>query len=86
MKAVYDSCETAGLNIPNEVCCFFNHKKPDPNGIVVDIGHKDGGDGDPGTWDISGVELVSEDMTVGVVLPIDQLPDNITHLRITLHW
>lgn len=35
MKAVYDACVNAGINIPMEVSGFFGHEQPDDNGVVL---------------------------------------------------
>ena len=35
MKAVYDSCITAEIDIPDEVNEFFGYKEPDPLGVEI---------------------------------------------------
>lgn len=37
MKKVYDACEKAGLEIPDEVDDFFNGEPPDDAGVEVDL-------------------------------------------------
>jgi hypothetical protein len=39
MKAVYDACETAGIQVPKEVSDFFCDDTPDSNGVIVPL-HK----------------------------------------------
>lgn len=39
MKAIWDSCEAAGVKIPDEVQEFFGYEPPDYLGVVVDIPH-----------------------------------------------
>lgn len=39
MKAIWDSCEAAGVKIPDEVQEFFGYEPPDHLGVVVDIPH-----------------------------------------------
>lgn len=37
MKAVYDSCRNAGLEIPGEVNAYFGFETPNERGVVVDL-------------------------------------------------
>ena len=37
MKNVYDACQRAGIEVPEEVMTFFNYKKPSIYGATVDI-------------------------------------------------
>lgn len=37
MKAIYDSCRAADIEVPDEVLAFFNYIKPDDRGMEVDI-------------------------------------------------
>lgn len=37
MKAIYDACEAAGVNTPDEVARFFDHSAPDPRGVEMEI-------------------------------------------------
>lgn len=37
MKAVYDACEAAGIDIPHEVDEFFDCREPDEKGVHVDL-------------------------------------------------
>jgi hypothetical protein len=37
MKAIYDSCEAANVDIPTEVNDFFEHEIPDDKGVKVYI-------------------------------------------------
>lgn len=37
MKAVWDSCEAAGIRIPKEVCEYFNDTTPDDSGVVITL-------------------------------------------------
>ena len=37
MKKVYDSCEAAGVDIPDDVDKFFNYETPDNNGVEVEL-------------------------------------------------
>lgn len=37
MKKVYDTCEEAGVTIPDEVWEFFNHETPNEAGVTVNV-------------------------------------------------
>lgn len=37
MKAAYDACTSAGVEIPDEIERFFDGEKPDENGIKIDM-------------------------------------------------
>ena len=37
MKAVWDACAGAGVELPKEVSAFFNHDSPDDAGVKVDL-------------------------------------------------
>ena len=41
MKAVWDACEKAGIDTPEEVIDFFADEPPDENGVVVYIEETD---------------------------------------------
>ncbi len=35
MKAVWDACTAAKINIPDQVVAFFNHNPPNDNGVEI---------------------------------------------------
>jgi hypothetical protein len=37
MKAVYDACIVADIEIPAEVAKFFDYGTPDPQGVIVSL-------------------------------------------------
>lgn len=37
MKAVYDACLSADIEVPDEVWEFFNHERPDNAGVLMEI-------------------------------------------------
>ena len=37
MKAAWDACDAAGIEVPMEVLDFFGHVAPDPLGIEVEV-------------------------------------------------
>lgn len=44
MKAIWDSCEAAGVPIPKEVERFFGGERPDESGVEVDVPVREWGD------------------------------------------
>ena len=37
MKKVWDACEAANIQPPEEVLSFFNYTKPDAKGVICDL-------------------------------------------------
>lgn len=37
MRAVWEACEAAGINAPDEVVRFFEYRAPDPRGVIVEL-------------------------------------------------
>jgi len=37
MKAVWDACREAGVEVPDDVNCFFECETPDDKGVLVDL-------------------------------------------------
>ena len=56
MKAVFDSCREAGINVPTEVWDFFDGAMPDPDGVVVEVETEEGNDYGP-TWTVDLTKL-----------------------------
>jgi hypothetical protein len=50
MKAIWDACEAAGIEVPDEVEEFFGGEAPDPAGVEVDLPLRkwNGGEGGAG--------------------------------------
>ncbi|MFA5376801.1 MAG: hypothetical protein WC455_13715 [Dehalococcoidia bacterium] len=73
MKAVYDSCEKAGIEIPDEVSKFFDDETPDENGQTVDLGDA-----------VS--EWSDGDMSEGIEVDLTKLPKGLTIIRFHNSW
>lgn len=69
MKAVYDSCENAGLPVPKEVHEFFDGGSPDASGVEVDL-EKAGA-----------VEDWNEDSREGYEIDLSKVPKHVTKIR-----
>lgn len=75
MKTIYDACEKAGIEIPDEVYYFFNEESPDPSGVKV-------------YRDVLGgaVQKYSGDAESGYEVHIDRLPKDVKIIRFTNSW
>lgn len=74
MKAIWDACVSAEIEVPNEVGEFFDWETPDPSGVKV-YGR-----------DISGVREYNSEYESGYEIQIDQLPKDIKIIRVTNSW
>lgn len=72
MKAIYDSCEAAGIDVPDEVDEFFDGETPDPAGVSVDLD--------------SLLEDWSTESQQGYQIEIAKLPKNVKILRFYNSW
>lgn len=70
MKAVWDSCEKAGVDIPENVLEFFGGvDAPDERGVEIDL------------EELPCCSEYDDDGQEGFEIDISKLPENITHLR-----
>jgi hypothetical protein len=78
MKAVWDSCEKAGIQVPAEVEAYFEeetHSEPDPKGQTVPLNN------------LAGVrDWTDNDMCQGIEIDLDVVPEGITILRFYNSW
>ncbi len=70
MKAIWDSCTTAGIDIPERVVEYFDWKDPDGKGIRRDIDDC--------------ITNYSEEYTRGYDIELSKLDPNIRFIRVTL--
>lgn len=74
MKAAYEACEAAGVEIPDEVNRFFNDEAPDAAGVIEDLhGHPC-------------VSKYAGDAAEGLEVDLKKLPPDITVLRFVNSW
>lgn len=71
MKDIWDSCNNAGIQPPDEVKKFFDWEYPTSDGKLIDI------------TQTPGVVEYSEEMVDGYDIDITQLPEDTTKLRVT---
>ena len=76
MKAIYDSCEAAGVQLPEEVENYFDGEAPDPSGKLTDLA-------DPIVTEWKDPE---NDEQEGIEIDLAQLPEGVTRLRITISY
>lgn len=69
MRAAYDACVAADLDIPKEVDAFFNGEAPDASGVKVDL-----------TEHTCCAEY-NDDMIDGFEIDLKKLPKDITIIR-----
>ena len=65
MKLVYDTCKTAGVDVPETVSEFFNYETPDDMGVEVEIP----------------VHEYSDDMQEGFEVYVSELPADVKVIR-----
>lgn len=69
MKAIWDACTSAGIQVPDEVENFFNGDEPDVRGVKVQLmGSK-------------AVRLYNAEMREGFDVDVAQLPPGVTVIR-----
>jgi hypothetical protein len=70
MKAIWDSCQAAGIDPPQEVEKFFDYCDPDPNGVEVKI--------EATEW--------RDNAREGYEIDVSKLPKDVTILRFYNSW
>lgn len=72
MKEVWDACERAGVDPPDEVFNFFNGEEPDDAGVEVELEPYSHEFTREGCW--------------GYEVHLDELPDNIKIVRFYMSY
>ena len=70
MKAIWDSCENANIEIPQEVMEYFSYETPDISGVEVEINAEE--------WDDEG--------RAGYQIHIDKIPKDVKTIRFYNSW
>lgn len=70
MKAIWDACDAAGVDPPDEVAEFFGHQEPDPKGVLVDIEAEE--------W--------NGDAESGFEVDLASVPEHVKRLRFYNSW
>jgi hypothetical protein len=74
MKAVWESCELAGVEPPEEVSRFFEGETPDERGVEVKV------------KDTGCCKEWGDDHRSGYEVDLRALPPDLTHLRFYNSW
>jgi hypothetical protein len=72
MKAIWDACEDAGVQIPKEVEKFFGYETPDDSGMDVDLGNA--------------LTEWSDESREGYELDVTKIPKDLTIIRFYNSW
>ena len=70
MKAIYDACEKAGIEPPDEVNEFFDNEKPDASGQKIEIPHEE--------W--------HGDISEGFEIKVSEIPKQVKVIRFYNEW
>ena len=70
MKKIYDACQEAEMEIPDEVQEYFNYEEPDEAGVEVEIETK---------------EYANDDQE-GLEVDLDKIPKGVMTIRFTNSW
>ena len=73
MKAIWDACEAADIDIPEEVYEYFDCREPDPAGVTVDIDYVS-------EWSDS------DRVMSGIEISVKDLPPGLTSIRFYNSW
>jgi hypothetical protein len=69
MKAVWDACKKANIDVPDDVLSFFEYVEPDPLGVEIDLEKT------------NAAEKYNEEMKWGWEINVAKLPKDVTVLR-----
>lgn len=75
MKAIWDACQAADEEVPENVSTFFNDESPDESGVEVELTDKEGVE----EWDDS-------NSCSGYQIEIAKLPKDVKFVRIYNSW
>ena len=74
MKKVWDACQEAGIDVPDEVAEFFDWKSPDDDGMSIEL--------EDGTH----YERFSEEMVDGISIVLKHLPKKVQVIKVRYHY
>lgn len=74
MKVIWDACEKAGINPPNEVNRYFDGC-PDESKMVMSLESLN-------HYDIAMEPIDRHDKNSGFIIHLDKIPENVTQIRI----
>jgi len=71
MKAIWDSCTIAGIDIPEKVVEFFDYREPDEKGVMFEL-------------DDTVISAISDNHEHGYDIELSKINKNIRFIRVTL--
>jgi len=74
MKAIWDACKTAKIQVPAEVEKFFGWADPEDQGVIVDIRNS------------NAVQKVNEDGECGFLVDLNKLSPDVKFIKFTNSW
>lgn len=77
MKAVWDACKTAGVELPREVGRYFEDTDPDPVGVEID---------ESTLVNVGALDAWGDDQREGVQIDVTRLPKDVTVVRFYNSW
>lgn len=77
MKAVWDSCETAGVDPPNEVTKYFNYEYPDERGVEIN---------ENSLRELGAAAKYNETDRSGFEVDLSKLPPDVKVIRFYCSW
>jgi hypothetical protein len=81
MKAVYDACTAASMEVPKEVEEFFGHERPDEAGVKIDLSY------DYRTKKThESCSAWKDDMQEGYEIDVSKLPKDVKIIRFYNSW
>jgi len=69
MKTIFDACDEAGVEIPEEVDTYFNGEPPEEHGVLESLENH------------PACTHYHEDMRDGFEIDVKMLPEHIRHIR-----
>lgn len=74
MKAIWDACNKAEVQVPNDVLKYFNYSPPDERGVEVEL------------KDTPCCTEYKEEMCDGFEIDMKKLPPDLTHIRFYISY
>jgi hypothetical protein len=75
MKAIWDACEAAEVQVPNEVGHYFGWEEPDDEGVRIDIAE-----------DKNAVIGIGQYNEGGFIIYLDRLPEDVKIIKFENSW
>jgi hypothetical protein len=77
MKAIWDACCAAGVEVPDEVSEFFQHEAPDPAGVEVEK---------RALMALGAVREYHDQMKQGYEIVLANVPADVSVIRVWNSW